>query len=36
MKFLHLAESGAFIMEKIIEYGKRAAGADSFVKWGYY
>lgn len=36
MKILHLAESGAFGMERIIEHGKRVVAAVWFVKWGYY
>ena len=36
MKILHLAESGAFGMERIIEHGKRVVAAGWFVKWGYY
>ena len=36
MKFLRLAESGAFDMERIIEHGKGAAATDWFAKWGYY
>ena len=35
MKILHLAESGAFGMERIIEHGKRVVAAGWFVKWGY-
>ena len=36
MKILHLAESGAFGMERTIEHGKREVAAGWFVKWGYY
>ena len=36
MKILHLAESGAFGMERTIEHGKRVVAAGWFVKWGYY
>ena len=35
MKILHLAESGAFGMERTIEHGKRVVAAGWFVKWGY-
>ena len=35
MKILHLAESGAFGMERIIEHGKRVVAVGWFVKWGY-
>ena len=35
MRFLHLAESGAFVMGRVIEHGKRVVAAGWFVKWGY-